>query len=87
VCAPEGYVILGSTIYAGAGVGILYANGDFDTKPFYALRAGLDLELLPQLYVDVNVNYRFAEWTNLSAMSHDINADTTTLGAALRLKF
>lgn len=87
VWAPEGYLILGSTIYAGAGVGILYANSDFDNKPFYALRAGLDLELLPQLHVDVNVNYRFAEWTNLSAMSHDINADTMTLGAELRLAF
>jgi hypothetical protein len=87
VYAPEGYLIIGSTIYAAAGVGILYADGDFNNKPFYALRAGLDLKLLSQLYADLNVNYRFAEWTSLSAMSHDINADTMTLGAALRLKF
>jgi hypothetical protein len=87
VYAPEAYLVLGSTIYGAVGVGILYTDSDFANDPFYALRAGLDLEILPQLYLDLNVNYRFVEWTNSKAMARDINADTMTLGAAVRLAF
>lgn len=34
-------VIVGGSIYGGAGVGTLYADGDF-SDPFYFFRAGLD---------------------------------------------
>ena len=84
--APEAYLILGSTIYGAVGVGILYADGDFADDPFYALRAGLDLEIIPQFHLDLNVNYRFTEWANANDMTKDINADTMTLGAALRFE-
>jgi len=85
--APEAFLVLGSTIYGAAGVGILYAHGDFANEPFYALRAGLDLEILPKLFLDINVNYRFAKTTDLSETAKDINTDTMMLGAALRLEF
>lgn len=85
--APEAYVVLGSTIYAAAGIGILYADSDFADDPFYALRAGLDLEIIPQLYLDLNVNYRFLETTDLSDTAKDIDTDTLMLGAALRMEF
>lgn len=85
--APEAYLVLGSAIYAAVGVGILYADGDFADDPFYALRAGLDLEILSDIYLDLNVNYRFAEWTNADDMADDIDGDTLTLGAALRFAF
>jgi len=85
--APQAYLIIGSGLYAGVGAGILYADGDFADKPFYALRAGVELELLPKLYLDLNVIYRFQEWANLSTMKEDINEDTLMLGAALRLEF
>jgi hypothetical protein len=87
VYAPEAYLVLGSTIYAAAGAGILYADGDFADDPFYALRAGLDLEILPQVFLDLNVNYRFAKTTNLSDVAENVDTDTMTLGAALRLAF
>jgi hypothetical protein len=85
--APEAYLVVGSTIYGAVGIGILYADGDFADDPFYALRAGLNLEIVPQLYLDLNVNYRFAETSNLSDRAKDIDGDTMTLGAALRLGF
>ena len=85
--APEAYLVLGAAIYGAVGVGILHADGDFADDPFYALRAGLDLEIIPQFYLDLNVNYRFAEWAKPSDMTKDIDADTMTLGAALRLAF
>lgn len=87
VYAPEVYLVLGSTLYGAVGAGILYADGDFAEDPFYALRAGLDLEILPQLYLDLNVNYRFAKTTDLSAVAEDIDTNTMTLGAALRMAF
>jgi len=87
VIAPEAYLVLGMAIYAAVGVGILYADGDFADDVFYALRAGLDLEIFPQLYLDVNANYRFAKWSNLSDKNTDVDGDTVTLGAALRLGF
>ena len=85
-CAPEAYLVLGSVIYGAAGIGILYADGDFDSNPFYALRAGLDLEIIPRFHLDLNVNYRFAEATHLRDVARDIDADTLMLGAALRLE-
>lgn len=85
--APQAYLVLGSTIYAAVGVGILYADGDFADDAFYALRAGLDLEVMPQFYLDLNANYRFADTTDLSDVPEDIDADTLMLGAALRFEF
>ena len=85
--APQAYLVIGSTIYAAAGVGILYADGDFADDPFYSLRAGLDLEIIPQLYLDLNVNYRFLKTTNLSDTAKDIDTDTLMLGAAIRIEF
>lgn len=84
--APEAYLVVGSTIYGAAGVGILYADGEFGGDPFYALRAGLDLEIVPRLSLDLNVNYRFAKWSKLSDLVEAVDADTLTLGAAVRVE-
>ena len=86
VYAPQAYLVVGSTIYAALGVGVFYADGDFADDPFYALRAGLDLEILPQLYLDLNANYRFADWAHPSDIADDIDGDTLMLGAAVRLE-
>ena len=83
--APQVFVLLGSTIYGAAGVGILYADSEFADDPFYVLRAGLDLEIVPRLHLDLNVNYRFLEWVEADKLTEDIDADTMTLGVALRL--
>ena len=82
--APELYLLLGSVIYAGAGIGVYYVNSDFSDEPFYAFRAGLDLELIPRIHIDINGNYRFENWDNLRG--EDIDTDTVTLGAAVRFE-
>jgi opacity protein-like surface antigen len=85
--APEVYLVIGSWIYGAVGAGILYADNEFADDPFYALRAGLDFELVPQVHLDLNLNYRFAEWTTKDAITEDISADTMMLGAAVRIEF
>ena len=85
--APEAYLVLGSTIYGAAGVGVLYSDNDFADDPFYGLRAGLDLEIAQQFHLDLNVNYRFAKWSSPDDMAKDVNADVLMLGAALRVDF
>jgi hypothetical protein len=83
--APQAYLLLGSTLYAGAGVGIMYFQDDWADDPFYALKAGLNLELIPNLFLDVSANYRFKDSTQFDDDSSDIDTDTVFLGAALRL--
>lgn len=87
--APQAFILLGSTIYVGAGVGITYSSELEDdwSDPFYQLRAGLDLELLPQFHIDVNANYQFFDWKNAEETFKGIDTDTVTLGAMARLAF
>ena len=85
--APQGYLILGSALYAGLGVGTVYSS-DFEddfSDPFYVVRAGLNLELLPGLYLDLNANYHFVEWEEIEDVDDDADGDTITLGAMLRV--
>jgi len=82
--APEAYLLFGSTIYAGAGIGIQNLDGEFADEPFFALRAGLNLELLPSTYVDISANYRFNDSAQLENSRTDIDTDTVFLGAAVR---
>ena len=85
--APQAFIILGKTIYGGVGIGTYYIDGGFADKPFYLLRAGLDLELVPTLYLDINANYRFEDWDKPKDIVKDIDTDVMTLGAALRIAF
>ena len=47
----------------------------------------MDLELLPMLNIDINANYRFEKWDDLSTEGKEVNTDTITIGAAARLTF
>ena len=87
VFQPQAYLVLGKALYGAAGIGGYYSDGKFKEDPFFAFRVGLDLEVLPVLSVDINVNYRFEKWDDLSAEGKDIDTDTITLGAAARLMF
>ncbi|MBI2440433.1 MAG: outer membrane beta-barrel protein [Lentisphaerae bacterium] len=87
VYQPQAYLILGKIIYAAAGIGGYYSDGELSDKPFYAFRAGLDLPLLGILHLDINANYRFEDWDDLSTEGKGISADTVTVGAAARLAF
>lgn len=85
--APEAYVLFGRSVYVGAGIGIVYSNDEFADEPFFALRAGLNLELLPGFYADINANYRFNDSADLDNDERNIDTDTIFLGAGLRLAF
>ena len=82
--APAAWFLLGKTLYAGAGIGIANYDGDFADEPFFALRAGLNLEVLPSLYADLSVNYRFNDEADLEDDDRNIDTDTLFLGAAVR---
>lgn len=87
VYAPAAYLVLGRSLYAAVGVGGYYRDGDFADDPFYAARLGIVLEALPQVFLDLNANYRFEEWEQFNEDEHKIDTDTVTLGAALRIQF
>ena len=87
VYAPQAYVIAGTSLYGAAGIGWYYSDGDWSDEPFYALRAGMEIMLLPTVYLDVSANYRFTNWGNLKNEDVDIDTDTIMLGAAIRLGF
>jgi len=86
VFSPQGYFLAGRGLYGGGGVGINYSDGDFAGSPFFALRAGVDLEILPSIYLDINANYRFEKW-DFDRIRGDIDVNTITLGAIVRLEF
>lgn len=85
--APAAYLLVGSAIYAAAGAGILNVDGDWAEEPFFALKAGLDLELLPSIYLDISASYRFNYGIDLDDAVDEIDTDTVFLGAGLRLGF
>lgn len=87
VYQPQAYLILGKVIYAAAGIGGYYSDGKLADNPFYAFRVGLDIPLLPILHLDINANYRFENWDDLSTEGKSVDTDTVTLGAAARLAF
>ena len=79
---PQAYVLLGSVIYAGAGIGIGHFNSDWMDDPFYALRAGVNLPL-GAMGLDMYGTYHF--WNNDAF--EDVNGDdldSITFAALLR---
>ena len=87
VVAPAAYVVVGTGIYGALGIGGYYSDGSFEDDPFYAVRAGLVIELLPSLHIDINANYRVNEWEAVRQIDENLDTDTITLGAAARLQF
>lgn len=85
--APQAYIGVGSGFHADFGVGINYLDGDFQEKPFYALRAGIELELIPSLFIDINANYRFEDFNRIKTVDHDVSTTVVTMGAFARLEF
>lgn len=83
--APQVYLLAGRGIYAGVGMGVTYSNfasGDW-SDPYFIAKAGFDTLLLPRIHLDINADYRFAEWEQLG----DYDSDTITLGATVRFTF
>jgi hypothetical protein len=86
IVSPQVMLLFGKAIYAGAGAGALYSSGDF-ANPFYFFRAGLDLELIPSVAIDLNGNYRFGSTEDLENSDTNIDTDTVTFGGAVRVSF
>ena len=82
--APQAYAILGETLYIGAGLGWVAQDGSFEDEPFYAFKAGVDLDMFTSLHLDVSVNYRFNDGSDLEDSDTNIDTDTLFLGAAVR---
>ncbi len=85
--APAAYLVVGKALYAAAGVGLVRQDGKWADDPFYALKAGLDLEVLPHLYLDLSASYRVDSEVDLEDAVDAIDTDTVFLGAAVRLGF
>ncbi len=89
--APQAYFLVGSDtyagIYAGIGVGIMSVDGKWADAPFIALRTGLNFEILTNIFLDISASYRFSKKERLEDKGIDIDADTVSLGAAVRFGF
>ncbi|MDA0323086.1 MAG: hypothetical protein O2923_10280 [Verrucomicrobia bacterium] len=85
VMAPQVYLLGGGGLYAGVGIGIYYADGDFANDPFYAFRAGVEIALMGGVRLDLNANYRFDNIEDISAAVDNVDTDTVTIGAAIRI--
>ena len=78
---PSGWALLGGMIYGGAGIGIGHIDGDWQSDPFYALRAGVNIPLMA-FKLDVYGTYNF--WSNddiKDATGEDL--DSVTFAAVL----
>ena len=75
---PQAYAFVGSFIYGGVGIGIGHIGGEWQSDPFYALRAGVKLAML-----DIFTSYRFQKWSDLEGVESD-NANSLTFGAMFR---
>jgi hypothetical protein len=87
--SPQVYFLFGSGWYAGLGAGVLYHRSGGDSSEdefsdvFYAAKAGLNFPLVPKVYLDLGVNYRFDALEDLD----EVESDVLFLGAALRFGF
>jgi hypothetical protein len=87
--SPQVYVLVGSGWYAGLGAGVLYHRSGGDSSEdetsdvFYAAKLGLNIQLVPKLYLDLGANYRFDALQDLD----QADTDVVFLGAAVRFGF
>lgn len=79
---PQAYAMLGEFIYGGLGIGIGYFDGEWQSQPFYAFRAGVNLPL-GGFGIDLFATYRFQNDENLENFQSD-DLNTITFGALLR---
>ncbi len=87
IYSPAAYLVAGKGIYAALGIGTYYYDGKFIKDTFYALRAGLNLEIIPKIVIDINANYRSESWSKIRHARREVSSDNIVLGAAVRIKF
>ena len=79
---PSAWALLGSLLYGGAGIGIGYTDGDWQSNPFFALRAGVDVAL-GGMDLDVFASYRFQSDQQIENLTGE-DLDSLTFAALLR---
>lgn len=87
VVSPQAYVLIGRAIYGGVGAGVQYSDGEFGEQPFLVARAGLELEILPAVFLDLNAKYRVETWGFDAVEGEALDVNLITAGAALRFEF
>ena len=79
---PQAYLLVGGLIYGGAGIGIGYIDGNWQSDPFYALRAGVEFTLF-SLDLDGFALYRFQS-TEVFENFGSQDLDSITFGVLAR---
>jgi hypothetical protein len=79
---PSGWLLAGKFIYGGAGIGIGHTDGEWQSDPFYALRAGVNLPL-GGLSLDAYGTYQFWSNDDLEDLTGE-DLDSVTFAAVLR---
>jgi len=81
---PSAWALFGNFLYGGAGIGIGHIDGDWQSDPFYALRAGVNMPL-GTMHLDVYGTYQFWNDDDLKNLTGE-DLDSVTLAAVLRFK-
>lgn len=76
---PQAYALIGGLIYGGVGIGVGHLSNFGWQDPFYALRAGVDLNL-GLVDLDVFASYRFQKAKDLEVLGED-DLNSITFGA------
>lgn len=79
---PSAWLLAGNFIYGGAGIGIGYTDGEWQSDPFYGLRAGVELPL-GNMKLDAYGTYLFWSNDDLEDLTGE-DLDSVTLAAVLR---
>lgn len=82
---PQAYALLGQFIYGGVGIGIGHFDGDWQSNPFYALRAGVNVRP-GGLDLDLFASFRFQKDKHLENFGSD-DLNSITFGALLRFGY
>ena len=79
---PQAWALIGTVLYAGAGIGIGNFDGEWQDDPFYGLRAGVNIPL-GAVGLDTYATYLF--WNDDAfAEVTDEDLDSVTFAALLR---
>lgn len=80
--SPVAFLLLGSGIYGGVGVGMSFSDGLVDNRsdPFWVARLGFDFHIFPKIRLDFHADYRAGAFDELD----NVDSDGITLGTAVR---
>ena len=81
---PSAWLLAGGAIYGGGGIGIGHIDGEWQTNPFYALRAGVNVPL-GGMALDGYATYLFQSDADLKNLTGE-DLDSVTFTALLRFK-